>query len=545
MPASAHLGAGMKARQREARQFEDACFVQWRLLNTGRQRKSRAVRREVAVLYFLQVAGVAAGISAHDDNDDVDADVCNQGPGQKRGRGRGGVHGQQRTVFPKPGYARSVWWDYLNNPDEAGDPKSRLGKQFRKRFRIPFKLFCVILDRAVQEKWFPELVDGAGLEKRVNRFGVPMAPMAFKILGALRLMGRGCNFDDIEELNGISAETNRVFFHRFTAAVVEFLMPEYIRAPTDIEEISSIVAEYARRGFPGAIGSIDCTHIPWARVPAEQATRYIGKEGFPTISYEVVCTHSTRVLGITRGHAGALNDIQISGRDPFVAKLRRGVYAAMGWTLRTVHGWVMRTGLYLISDNGYQTWSCYMMPFTLASSPKEERWKARIESVRKDVECFFGRLKHRFRCLRVPCEFAAHVGPGGASLKVDNMMLTCATLHNILLEEDFRVHELAHDCVKFLANDGVTEYADFSSDMDFSDLGAVVAGRINPRTGKQARVLVTNNTDLTATGSRWLRLRADLPGAILDLQDSVLFSNRRSELVEHFDLQKAAGLVEW
>ena len=139
----------MKARQREARQFEDGCFVQWRHLNTGRQRQPRSTRRELAVLYFLQVAGAAAGSALDGEADSGYADGIG-GSGQKRGRG--GVLGQQRTVLPRQHlYSRSVWWDYLNNPEQAKNPKTRLGKQFRKRFRIPYELFCVIVDRAVHE----------------------------------------------------------------------------------------------------------------------------------------------------------------------------------------------------------------------------------------------------------------------------------------------------------------------------------------------------------------------------------------------------------
>ena len=64
----------MKARQREARQFEDGCFVQWRHLNTGRQRQPRSTRRELAVLYFLQVAGAAAGSALDGEADSGYAD---------------------------------------------------------------------------------------------------------------------------------------------------------------------------------------------------------------------------------------------------------------------------------------------------------------------------------------------------------------------------------------------------------------------------------------------------------------------------------------
>lgn len=60
-----------------------------------------------------------------------------------------------------------------------------------------------------------------------------------------------------------------------------------------------------------------------------------------------------------------------------------------------------------------------------------------LESVRKDVECFFGRVKGRFRILKLPLLFRSQGD-------IDNMFFTCCILHKMLhsfdglgeLEED-------------------------------------------------------------------------------------------------------------
>ena len=52
-----------------------------------------------------------------------------------------------------------------------------------------------------------------------------------------------------------------------------------------------------------------------------------------------------------------------------------------------------------------------------------------MESVRKDVECVFGILKGRFRCLKLPIYLHD-------KNVIDNMFFTCCILHNMLLTED-------------------------------------------------------------------------------------------------------------
>jgi len=56
-------------------------------------------------------------------------------------------------------------------------------------------------------------------------------------------------------------------------------------------------------------------------------------------------------------------------------------------------------------------------------------WSARVKSVRKDVECAFGRLKGRFRILKLPLRFHKIED-------IDNIVFTCATLHNMIAMDD-------------------------------------------------------------------------------------------------------------
>ncbi|CAM9535369.1 unnamed protein product, partial [Discosporangium mesarthrocarpum] len=58
------------------------------------------------------------------------------------------------------------------------------------------------------------------------------------------------------------------------------------------------------------------------------------------------------------------------------------------------------------------------------------KWSKHLESVRKDVECFFGRLKGLFRILKMPLVFWA----SNANLreKIENIFFDFCILQNML-----------------------------------------------------------------------------------------------------------------
>ena len=52
---------------------------------------------------------------------------------------------------------------------------------------------------------------------------------------------------------------------------------------------------------------------------------------------------------------------------------------------------------------------CLQCPLKWEHAATKVAWSRWAESVRKDVECAFGRLKGRFRCLKLPCRFKSQV----------------------------------------------------------------------------------------------------------------------------------------
>lgn len=105
----------------------------------------------------------------------------------------------------RPPYEMSCWGRMLVDPrsKDSGDRKG--GVLFWRRLRVPFPLYERILELTRSNEWFSEGYDCARHKS---------TPLELKILGVLRVLGRGYCFDGIEELYYTSAEINRVFFHK-------------------------------------------------------------------------------------------------------------------------------------------------------------------------------------------------------------------------------------------------------------------------------------------------------------------------------------------
>lgn len=334
---------------------------------------------------------------------------------------------QTRLFMPRKyegrvNYDYSCWGRMLVN-DRMKDPGDRKGgKLFRRRFRVPYPLFEQIVAMTREAGWFTE---------QSNCTRIPGAPLELKILAVLRVIGRGYCFDGVEELSRISAESLRVFFRSFVNLFSRENYSKYCNHPQTPEEIASAMGVFTQLGLPGCIGSTDCVHIRWERCPAGSRSSHKGKEGYPTLSYEVTVDHTKRIIAATEGHPGARNDKTIVKFDGFVTKIHQGeLYADIPYNLVDNEGNIKEEkGLYLIVDGGYHKWKCLQCPFKHTSKSAEALWSRWVESVRKDVECTFGILKDRFRCLKLPIYYQDKD-------VIDNMFFTCCILHNILLHID-------------------------------------------------------------------------------------------------------------
>ena len=61
-------------------------------------------------------------------------------------------------------------------------------------------------------------------------------------------------------------------------------------------------------------------------------------------------------------------------------------------------------------------------------------WRRMLESVWKDIECYFGRLKQRYKVIRAPNLLKD-------KMKIDNMMFSIVAVQNMLLDYTIAAEE--------------------------------------------------------------------------------------------------------
>ena len=130
-------------------------------------------------------------------------------------------------------------WACLLKHAGVDDPGHRVGKLFRRRFRVPYPIFAKIVAL---------LEDKPDFAASVDALGRPSAPLELKVLAALRVLGRGECFDTCEELSGISSSCLTAFFHRFIHWLAQ-QYPTWVRLPTTDREIERVLRQYDLLGF--------------------------------------------------------------------------------------------------------------------------------------------------------------------------------------------------------------------------------------------------------------------------------------------------------
>jgi hypothetical protein len=109
---------------------------------------------------------------------------------------------------------------------------------------------------------------------------------------------------------------------RFRRWFREEIYPKFVYAPTTESDIAAAMGPYIAFGLNGAIGSTDAVHIHWDKCPAGHKTFEQGKEGFPTIVFNVTVKHDGKAIHISSSAIGSCNDQTLIRFDEFIHLLR-------------------------------------------------------------------------------------------------------------------------------------------------------------------------------------------------------------------------------
>ena len=214
----------------------------------------------------------------------------------------------------RPDYTNSTWGRMLQD-HRISDPSSKQGKLFRRRFRLPYFVFQYIVSQCKSKGLFPESM------KQNDIAGRPTIPFELKLLGVLRMLGRNWCLDDVLEASEISETSMHRFFHEFCRVFVVNFWRDFVKRPEG-EDLARVMDIFAKLGLPGCTGSLDCVHIKMNKCAVSLTNDCSGKEGFPTLVYQVVVDHTRRILSATNEFWGTINDKTIIRYDDYVMAVK-------------------------------------------------------------------------------------------------------------------------------------------------------------------------------------------------------------------------------
>jgi hypothetical protein len=198
--------------------------------------------------------------------------------------------------------ASSEWARLLNNAN-ISDPKSWAGRTFRRRFRVPYPLYRDVLMPLVHEHNLFDIKDATKIKIKAE----------YRLMCSLRMLGRGECADTASELSKMAENTCYHIHKRFINNFVTRCFDSLVYLPKG-DHMQKILRRAQYLGFPGMVGSGDCTHLIWDKCPATLTHLAKGKEGRPSLAFLLIVDNSRFIMYCNSYQYGARNDKTI-GND--------------------------------------------------------------------------------------------------------------------------------------------------------------------------------------------------------------------------------------
>lgn len=343
-----------------------------------------------------------------------------------RKRNRSNYNRGPKMVKPDDPWICCKWLLLLKHPDTR-DPSKPKGKEFRRKFRVPLPVFESIVERCKRsgESIFNSTETLIGGKKAI--------PLELKIMAVLRTLAGGMLFTDTADATGFMSETTaNKFFRDFNKIFQQLFFEEFI-CPLKGEEFLSSTSMYSKMGLPGCVGSIDVTFVgPWDGCSKNLKNLCDGDKG-KGLLYEVIVDHNRLVLSVEGGYYGTINDKTSVKFSKFIDMLNKNeLYRDISYKVRTGEAdesFIELCSWYVIADGGYLNWRSIMCGYPPTTDRNKYKFTDWVASVRKDVECFFGILKQRFRWFKCPIRLQNKED-------IDNAFITACIIHNMILKHD-------------------------------------------------------------------------------------------------------------
>ena len=250
-----------------------------------------------------------------------------------------------------------------------------------------------------------------------------------KCTAAMRMIAYGTTADAVDEYLQMSERTARDSLYQFCRGVIEIFGDVYLRGPTEADVQKLYAAHEERHGFPGMLGSIDCTHWDWRNCPTAWKGMYTGgHHGVPSLVLEAVASQDLWIWHAYFGVAGSNNDKNVLDQSPIFDDMLQGKAPDAPFH---VNGHLYKFGYYL-ADGIYPPYATIVKGNRLDHEHREETFTKRQAAARKDVERAFGVMKAKWHI------FLHAARP----YHLDNLryiMYAMVIMHNMVIEAEGRL----------------------------------------------------------------------------------------------------------
>ena len=140
----------------------------------------------------------------------------------------------------------------------------RAAKKFRLRYRLPYSVFCVLVEEANRMP---------SIERRArHKGGRKPAPVEILVAASLRHLGKGHDFDDTLEFDTDIGSTTLLGFHHLfmehLGGTKSTFYNTHVFIPLEgSDEFEAAAKTFELLGLPGCVASVDGVHVGWERAP--------------------------------------------------------------------------------------------------------------------------------------------------------------------------------------------------------------------------------------------------------------------------------------
>lgn len=270
----------------------------------------------------------------------------------------------------------SHWWEHVVSNFSPQD--------WLQNFRMSHATFVYLGDKL---KLWIERIDT----------NMRQAIAAEKRLGvALWFLATGADYRTIGHLFGVSKSTVCLVVKEVCSAIVQLLLPKYIRVPTG-DALKAVIGGFKiDYGFPQCAGAVDGTHIPILS-PHECPADYYNRKGWHSIIVQGVVDNKGLFTDVYVGWPGRVHDARVFANSSLYRK---------GQNKTLFPHWVEKISgtdipIVLLGDPAYPLlqWLMKAYPDTGGLSRQQRRFNYSLSKARVVVEHSYGKLKGRWRCL--------------------------------------------------------------------------------------------------------------------------------------------------